>query len=166
MKKWFLVLLAFPLVFSSCSKSDKCGFTDSSAAATVAEITYIQNYLAANSIVATQHSSGIFYTINDPGTRNTASVCSSVAVNYTASFMSNGSVFDSNNAAAGASFVLGQLIVGWQKGLPLIKSGGTVTLYIPPSLGYGSVDRTDQYGAVVIPANSYLKFSIHLLDVQ
>jgi FKBP-type peptidyl-prolyl cis-trans isomerase FkpA len=55
---------------------------------------------------------------------------------------------------------LGQLIVGWQKGLPLISSGGKITLYIPPSLGYGSA------AAGSIPANSILIFDIELISVS
>ncbi len=167
MKKWIFLLFTVPAILSACSKSDnKCGLTDSNAVATTAEITYLQNYITSNSILAVQHSSGIFYTVNDPGVGNTASVCSNVTVNYSGTLLSNGHEFDSNTSTAGVSFLLGQLIVGWQKGIPQVKSGGTVTLYIPPSLAYGTVDRLDQYGAVAIPANSYLKFSIHLLDVQ
>ena len=166
MKKLFFILLGFVLLLSSCSKSAKCSFSDSNASASAAEITYIQDYLTANSITATQHSSGIFFHVDDPGTGSTASICSNITVNYTGNLLATGAVFGSDNSAAGISFILGQLILGWQKGMPLIKSGGTVTLYIPPSLGYGSHDRTDEFGAIVIPANSYLKFSIHLLDVQ
>lgn len=166
MKKWFFIFLSLPLLFSSCSKSDKCGYAESGASATTAEITYLQNYLATNSIIASQHTSGIFYAIVDPGAGSVATVCSNITVNYSGVLLSNGHEFDSDNSAAGVSFVLGQLIVGWQKGLPIIRKGGTIVLYIPPSLGYKSTDRLDQYGAVVIPANSYLKFTIHLLDVQ
>ena len=166
MKKLFFLLLGLPFFFTSCKKSDKCGFTDINASASAAEITHIQDYLSTNSITATQHSTGIFFHVDDPGTGNTASICSNITVNYTGTLLSTGTVFDSNNSGAGISFVLGQLIVGWQKGLPLIKNGGRITLYIPPSLGYGAHDKTDENGVVVIPANSYLKFSIHLLDVQ
>ncbi len=168
MKKWFFLFTALPVFLLSCSKGDTsaCGFTDSNATASAAEVTFIQNYLAANSLTATQHSSGLFYSIDDAGTSNTAAICSNVTVNYTGWLMSNGNVFDSNNSGAGVSFVLGQLIIGWQKGLPLIKNGGRITLYIPPSLGYGIYDRTDNNGNVIIPGNSYLKFSIHLRDVQ
>ena len=166
MKKLFFLLFGLSLFINSCSKSSKCEFSDTNATASAAEITHIQDYLTANSITATQHSSGIFYHVDDPGTGNTASICSNITVNYTGTLLSNGTVFYSNNSGAGVSFVLGQLIAGWQKGLPLIKSGGQITLYIPPSLGYGAYDRTNEVGVVVIPGNSYLKFSIHLLDVQ
>ena len=60
---------------------------------------------------------------------------------------------------------LGELIPGWQKGIPLIKKGGEVKLYIPPSLGYGSQNVTSG-GVVVVPANSILIFDVQLADVQ
>jgi len=166
MKNFFFLLLGLTFFLGSCTKSAKCGFTDSNASASAAEITHIQDYLATNSIAATQHPSGFFYSIDNPGSGNTATICSNITVNYTGTLLSTGVVVDSNNAGAGVSFVLGQLIVAWQKALPLIKSGGSITLYVPPSLGYESADVRNEYGVVVIPANSYLKFSIHLLDVQ
>ena len=166
MKKWSFLFLSLSLFLGSCSKSAKCIFSDSNATATASEIAYLQNYMTTNTITATQHSSGIFYTITDPGTGATASVCSNITLTYTGSLLSNGNVFDFSPTSAGTSFLLGQLIIGWQKGLPLIKNGGQITLYIPPSLGYGGTATLDSHGNVAIPANSYLKFVMHLLDVQ
>ena len=122
MKNLFSLLLGLPLLLGSCSKSAECGFADSNASASAGEITYIQDYLTANSLTATQHSSGIFYKVDDPGTGNTASICSNITVNHTGTLLSTAVVFDSNNSGAGISFVLGQVIVGWQKGLSLIKA--------------------------------------------
>ncbi len=168
MKKWFFQILIISFGLSSCLKSDepKCTYTDSPAMATAAEIAYIQNYLSVNAITAVQHPSGIFYTIDIPGTGANATVCSNVTVNYTGSLMATGEIFDSNTLPAGISFTLGQLIVGWQKGIPLIKSGGAINLYIPPSLGYGSVPRYGNNGQIIIPADSYIAFGISLKDVQ
>lgn len=56
--------------------------------------------------------------------------------------------------------------MGWQKGLPYIKGGGKIKLYIPPSLGYGAKDVKDDMGNVIIPANSILVFSLELTDVK
>jgi len=168
MKKWFFLLLSLPVFLGSCNKSDenKCTYSDQVIVVPATEITYLQNYITSNAIPATQDPSGIFYTIDNPGTGAKASVCSNITVNYTGALLPGGSVFDSNTSAAGVSFVLGQLIIGWHKGLPLIRSGGAITLYIPPTLGYGPYPRTDGNGNVIIPANSYLKFTISLLDVQ
>ncbi len=168
MKKWFFLILSLPVFLNSCSKSDetKCTFTTSNAVASAAEISYLQNYMTLNSIVATQHPSGLFYIIDATGSGDTATICSNITVTYAGSLLLNGTVFDSTPTPAGTSLVLGQLIAGWQRGLPLIKTGGQITLYIPPSMGYGGNDRLDNQGNVIIPGNSYLKFTIHLLDVQ
>jgi len=79
--------------------------------------------------------------------------------------LTNGTVFDQSPAGGTKTFTLGGLIPGWQKGIPLISSGGKITLYIPPSLGYGSVD-VKQNNIVIIPANSILIFEIDLVAVS
>ncbi|MEO6490580.1 MAG: FKBP-type peptidyl-prolyl cis-trans isomerase [Ferruginibacter sp.] len=158
---FFLLSLSF--LFFSCSKDNVgCSYTDSYAVATSSEIMYLQSYINNNAITATQHPSGIFYHIDSEGTVGSPVVCSTITVNYSGRLLSDGSVFDAKD---GKAFVLGQLIQGWQKGLPLLKEGGAITLYIPPSLGYGANDVI-QNNVVLIPANSYLKFTIQLLDVQ
>ena len=73
-------------------------------------------------------------------------------------YLTNGTCFDSTKTSL-PTFTLGQLIVGWQKGIPLIKAGGAIRLFIPPSMGYGS----NTVGP--IPANSNLIFEIKLVDV-
>jgi len=70
----------------------------------------------------------------------------------------DGTTFDQTGSSA-VTFQLGQLISGWQLGLPLIKPGGKIKLYLPPTLGYGS--RT--VGS--IPANSILIFEISLVAI-
>lgn len=165
MKKTGLIIIAAIFLFS-CKKDDKCAFTDSSASASTAERTYISDYLAANSLTATQHTSGVFYAISDSGTGASPTVCSGITVKYTGRFLNSGQVFDYFTAPEGRFFLLGQLIVGWQKSLAILKTGGKITLYVPPSLGYGSNNVTDpNTGVVVIPANSYLKFDIDLMGV-
>ncbi len=70
----------------------------------------------------------------------------------------NGNVFDKSTAPVAYSLL--NLITGWKNGLPLIKKGGKIKLYIPPALGYGQ----NQYQS--IPGNSILIFDIDLLDYQ
>lgn len=160
-------MLAAPLLFVACKKEDKCPYGQSTASATQAERTSLAAQVSTITPAPIEHSSGVFYTITAPGTGDNPSICSNLTARYTGSLMSNGAIFDATAAGSpGINFTLGQLIVGWQKVLPLIKAGGKITLYIPPSLGYGSSDRTNQQGVVVIPANSYLKFDIELLNVQ
>ncbi len=164
MKKHFLGLMAVLLLLGACKKKgNDCPYQDQNYIAPASEVTALQSWINTNAPGATQHSSGVFYVIASPGSGGTPSVCSSVTVKYTGSLL-NGTVFDSNST--GFSSMLGQLIPGWQKGLPLIKAGGSITLYIPPSLGYGSQDIRNSGGAIVIPGNSYLKFTIDLTAVQ
>lgn len=165
MRKSFFVLAATAVVlFSSClKKQDTCSYQDSTYVAPASEVSTLQGWVSGNAPGAVQHSSGLFYIINNPGTGANPSVCSNISVKYMGTLL-NGAIFDSTTL--GYSSMLGQLILGWQKGLPLIKSGGNITLFIPPSLGYGSKVVYDKNGGVLIPANSNLKFTVDLVAVQ
>lgn len=163
----FILSLVTLCLLSGCLKSknnDECGYPDSNLVAPAAEIQNVQNYLTTNNITAQQHSSGVFYAISSQGSgQGIVNLCSYVAVRYKGK-LTSGAVFDSTDAS-GDSFQLGQVIPGWQKGLPLISKGGKITLYIPPTLGYGNQDVRNNAGVVVIPANSILIFEIELADV-
>ncbi len=175
LKKIFSVLFIASVVITSCSKkTGTCSYIDSHLIAPVAEIDSLQKLLLKDSITAIQNTAGFFYTINQPGSGTSAiNLCSNVTVSYKGTFF-NGKTFDATGIDSTvtppqplvANITLGQLIVGWQKGIPLIKKGGDITLYLPPSLAYGAVAATDRYGNVVVPANSYLIFKIHLYDIQ
>lgn len=164
-----LLMIAAPLLFISCKKEDKCPYSQSGATASASERAFLTTTVSGIVPVPVEHSSGVFYNISVVGTGASPSVCSNITVRYKGSLIPNGNVFDSTAAGSpGINFTLGQLIVGWQKVLPLIKEGGKITMYIPPSLGYGSRDVTDGQRPpnVIIPANSYLKFEVELVSVQ
>jgi FKBP-type peptidyl-prolyl cis-trans isomerase FkpA len=169
MKKFNLILLLFvTLCMGSCFKgSNKCTLSESSSVATATEIAFIQNYLSTTgSTDFTQHPSGVFYKITNPGNGYNPNLCSTVLVKYDAFRLGYTTTFDSNQSASGVPFTLGSLIVGVQKVLQLVKAGGSVTIYIPPSLGYGSQDIRDANGNTILPGNSYLKFDFSLIAVQ
>lgn len=167
MKNIFILILALPLLSVSCKKDDKCPYTESGASASTAERAYLQSYLSTNGLAAVEHTSGVFYTITTPGSGSAPSICSNIKTKYKGSFIPGGNGFDSSYVSypAGINFTLGQVIVGWQKVLPLLKPGGKALLYIPPSLAYGSRNYPSDYN-IAIPANSYLKFEIELVSVQ
>lgn len=165
MKKIILTAVIVSITFSSCLKNrgSNCSFDACGFKASAAEIQTIDDYLTANSLTATQHCSGMFYRIENPGTGAAAEPCSNVTVTYKG-YLFNGAVFDQSTTPI--TFSLIQTVIGWRSGISLIKTGGRVVLYVPPSLGYGNKDVTDLNGNVVIPANSYLVFEVDLISVS
>ena len=92
-----------------------------------------------------------------------------LTVNYTGWLYSGtatdyrGAQFDTSVGKTPFRFRLGagQVIAGWDQGLVGMKVGGTRTLIIPSSLGYGVAGSGS-----TIPPNSALVFMIDLLAVQ
>lgn len=152
MKKSFIWVALMALVFVACNKTQDC--PPVTVTGDAAEVTALKAQLTAAGIVATEDSRGFFYSVQANGTGAKPTPCSGVSVNYVGKLM-NGTTFD----AGTTSFNLSQLIVGWQLGLPLIGSGGKITLYLPPSLGYGSSPSG------IIPAHSNLTFIVELNSV-
>lgn len=161
--KSVLCLLIVALSFGSCMKSNTgCNMQQSNAVAPVAEQERVQQYIDSVGAVATKHSSGFFYNIIDAGAGASPELCSIVRMSYTGT-RTDGVQFETNPSL---EIRLGQLIEGWKKGLPLIKKGGRIMLYIPPTLAYGSNEFRDQQGNIIIPANAILIFDITLTDVS
>ena len=168
MKKYVATAVIAVFLLSSCLKQDsKCSYNDSNVTAPEAQINNLQDSLNKYGITGAQTSpSGFMYVIKEQGSGpGVTNLCSNIRVNYKGMFF-NGKVFDSTQAGAPAYFALGGVIVGWQKGIPLISQGGKINLYIPPSLAYGPKDITDNGGNVVIPGNSYLVFEVEVLSID
>jgi len=175
MRKTLSVSVVAILIFASCmKKEDTCSYTDSTAVAPASEQAALEDSLSVHGITASLHPAGFYYKINSPGSgASVANLCTPLTVEYKGTFF-NGKVFDSSTAGQPVEFELGRVIVGWQKGVPLVNSGGDITLYIPPSLAYGSKPLTDSYGNPIlnsegtplIPGNSYLVFNVHVVNIQ
>lgn len=109
-------------------------------------------------------------TITNPvvGTGTAAAAGDTLLVTYTgwlydASKPGNKGVqFDANQTGAGFSFPLGigQVILGWDRGLVGMQVGGTRVLAIPYDLGYGKAGSPPK-----IPGYAGLLFEIKLLSV-
>ena len=95
------------------------------------------------------------------GTGATAAVGDTVSVHYVGT-LTNGTKFDSSYDR-GQTFAFrigaGQVIAGWDQGIPGMKVGGKRRLTIPPSLAYGNEARGS------IPANSTLIFDVELVSI-
>jgi FKBP-type peptidyl-prolyl cis-trans isomerase len=95
------------------------------------------------------------------GTGATAATGDTVTVHYIGTLL-NGTKFDSSydrNQPFTFRVGAGEVIAGWDQGVPGMKIGGKRRLTIPPSLGYGS----QQVGP--IPPNSTLVFEIVLVSI-
>jgi FKBP-type peptidyl-prolyl cis-trans isomerase FkpA len=155
MKKFILILLVISAAFSSCSKTDNAPPFDAAAQA-VADDATIQAYLKANSLTATKDPSGLYYQIVTQGTGVNPTASSLVSVNYSGKYTDE-TVFDHGTLS---KYQLGYLIQGWVIGLPYVKLGGRIILYIPSALAYGhNPSNGSRSDAVMI-------FTIDLTGVQ
>ncbi|RAJ96071.1 FKBP-type peptidyl-prolyl cis-trans isomerase FkpA [Larkinella arboricola] len=159
MKKYGFAFLIGVLLLAGCQQNTDqtpCDPTPVSIKAPQAEVATLKQYIDSNRIAATADERGFYYVIHAPGAGAKPTVCSNVTVNYKGQ-LTNGEEFDSGNQV---SFGLNQLIFGWQEGIPLIAPGGSITLYLPPTLAYGAQAQPG------IPANSILVFKIDLIRVN
>ena len=96
------------------------------------------------------------------GTGATAEAGQDVVVHYTGR-IADGVRFDSSYARQDPlDFALGagDVIKGWDQGLPGMKVGGKRKLTIPPELAYG------EHGlAGIIPPHATLVFEVELLEI-
>ena len=163
MKKIVLPFFLLFLIFSglSCLKSS----TTCTPKTPASEAAQMQAYCTANGITPVIHPSGLFYQIISPGSGPAPTITSRIVITYTGK-LSDGTIFDqrstpNNTQPSGpeSPWALGQLIEGWQLGIPLIQKGGHILLVVPSSMAYGCAG----YG--IIPGNAILFFDITLVDV-
>lgn len=161
MKYKFSLIFSFVLVlWLGCSK-DECSLEPNLAVdqeQLTQDIETIDAYLASNEIVAQTHPSGLRYVIKRSGEGDRPNYCSNVSVSYEGKTL-NGNIFDSRSTPI--NFPLQNLITGWQIGIPLIKEGGRITLYIPSVYAYGANGIGSD-----IPPNAPLEFEILLFQTN
>jgi FKBP-type peptidyl-prolyl cis-trans isomerase FkpA len=146
------------VLFYSCKKESGCGYSDQNIVAPANEQQAVKSYLDSNNIYGvTKDGAGFYYQVLADGDGGSPNLCSQVEVSYTGKLIS-GTVFEQKSTA----FTLGSSIEGLRKGMALIKKGGHIKLYIPPTLAYGSKEIKDESGKIIIPANSILIFDISL----
>ncbi len=171
LRNLFIVLI-ITIFFIACIKKSSqpvCPYQPLSSVVPSDQLDALETFLDTNGITATKHPAGFYYNVTTAGTgTDSMGLCSEVLINYRGK-LANDSIFDEQTTTP-VRFILGGLIEGFQKGLPLIKKGGDVKLFIPPALGYGEYPKkkpNSQIGGdsiVVVPANSILVYEVRLVD--
>lgn len=107
--------------------------------------------------------SGLKYTVLEEGTGPQAEVGKLVNVHYYG-MTTDGNMFDNSfkgGSAYGVPVGRGQVIRGWDEGIPLFKEGAKAVLFIPYDLAYGEAGRPP-----TIPPRAELVFYIEIEKVN
>ena len=120
-----------------------------------------QKFLAENAkkpgVITT--ASGLQYQVLTEGKGPKPSATDAVSAHYKGALL-DGKTFDSSyDRGEPATFVLGQLVPGWQEGIALMPVGSKYRFWIPSKLAYG------EQGAGPIGPNQTLVFEVELLDI-
>ncbi len=157
--KYLLLILFLAGAIASCKKNNFVDTFDYEAQFKL-DTTTIRSFAVTNNLaVGKVNEYGVFYQVLAPGTGSaTYGPNTQIKVNYKGRLL-NGTGFDSTAVNQPRTFTLGNMIPGWQIGVPLIQKGGKIRLLIPSYYGYGNRANGP------IPANSVLDFTIELVDV-
>ena len=163
MNKWLLPILLFCVVMAGCGKTQS-GLAQYRAQAAIDD-KIVANYIAENNLTGVakkaNDTSGVYYIVLQQGQGNDLFTTSTqVTVGDTGKLLSTGKIFTETNNFH-PSYVLGQVILGWQLGIPKINTGGVVRLIIPSRYAYGPYAQPN----LGLPANAILDFDIQLYNV-
>ena len=160
MKKTLAAVAAVLLIATtSCLKAKDTGCNYDECRSYYApqnELDFLDTLLRREGISATEHCTGGFFQIVNPGTGADIGPCSNVNV-VSQGWIIGGNRFDSN---AYNNMDMKLVIPGWRSLLPKIKVGGEINIYLPPTMAYGAA------GYQNVPGNSNLHFNIKLTGVN
>jgi len=158
-------LVALVLLLTACETSPldklKAEMVDSpTAQEDIDKNMIIQYVIDKNMADVKSTASGIYYTIETPGTGDSSPDGGSlITAHYTGKLL-DGTVFDSSvERGDPLKFPLNQVVPGWQEAIPMLKKGGKGTFIIPSKLAYG-----ERGAGKIIKPNSVLTFDIELID--
>ena len=167
------------LLIASAFALAACGYSDPYAAsgpvanespAVACQIAGADCFADGSGLPLNTYPDGLQYVDIKVGTGTLVHGNDIVTVQYTG-WLNDGTKFDSSRNPGRSSFTVGlgagQVIAGWDEGIPGMKVGGKRKLIIPPSLGYGARGQQDQQsGAYIIPPNATLVFEVEVLSVK
>ena len=118
---------------------------------------FLATNLSKNGIVALP--SGVQYRIIEEGEGSRPGMESTVKVHYRGSKI-NGHEFDSSFArGVPEEFAVNAVLKGWQEVLPLMKTGSTWQIFVPPELAFGA------RGNPPVGPNEALMFDLKLVEI-
>ena len=157
-----LAVAGFALLLQSCSKT--ADDSQQVALQLAIDTTIIHNYIVANnltSVVQKDKSSGQYYIIDTLGTGSALYTNSTlVTVGYQGYILGSSTAFAQTDQYH-PSYTFGNMIKGWQYGLPHVKKGGTIRLFVPSGYAYGAYEQP----LLGLPANAILYFKIKVYDI-
>ncbi len=122
----------------------------------------IKDYKAGKLDVQTT-SDGLKYVIHEQGDGDVGEAGKRATVHYYGAFM-DGKMFDTSfRMGRPHTFTVGrgEVIRGWDLGIPLLNKGAKASLFIPYTLAYGEAGKPP-----TIPEKSDLMFYVELVDVM
>lgn len=163
------VFLLSILVFAGCSNEDDnfAGVNRTPQQQLAFDIERIKGYLEENDLTGySQTSDGLFYKIEEEGNGIFPRDGQTVFVDYLGTTVDR-IVFDQSQEGIPLEFVLGvgEVIEGWDLGIPLFQEDGSGTLIIPSTLAYGNQGVTTGNNLPIDP-NSILIFDIKIVALR
>lgn len=131
------------------------------------DILRIEGYLEENDLTGfAQTADGLFYKIEEEGNGIAPREGQTVFIDYLGTTVER-TVFDQSPEGIPFEFVLGvgQVIDGWDLGIPLFNEDGSGTLIVPSTLAFGPEGATAG-GNVPIQPNSILIFDIKIVALR
>ncbi len=157
----YISLIFFSVFLFSCTE-DITTVTRTKQEQLTLDIDRINGYIQENNLTGFQSlDNGIHYKILEIGNQEYPQVGDTLSVEYVGQLLS-GREFDRNYTNQPFELILGsgEVILGWELGLPYVDEEGQVILIIPSGLAYGSTSINS------IPENSVLIFRIKLLEIK
>ncbi|MGN6419788.1 MAG: FKBP-type peptidyl-prolyl cis-trans isomerase [Pseudobacter sp.] len=163
MRKTALICCTILLIFSHCFKKEN-DCAPRNIVAPASEVKAVKDYLGSASVVATEHSSGLFYQVLSEGMGIAPQICSSIRVRFSGKLV-NGTEFESSQDVV---LNLKLMLESWRLALPMIKPGGRIRFYVPPTLGYGADGKKDKNtnAVLVAPYTPVIIYEVTLLEVS
>ena len=158
--KQILVLFISALLIS-CTE-DNTTITRTKQEQLVLDIDRINGYIQENNLTGFQTlENGLYYKTLETGNQQFPQEGDTLSVEYVGQLL-NGIEFDRNYTNQPFELILGsgEVIQGWELGLPYVDEDGEIILIIPSVLAYGNTSTNS------IPENSVLIFRIKLLEIK